>query len=169
MSPPRTAGRLDLTLLRLARTVGHPVWVERLVRRYSQLGAHGGLWLVIGSAGMAADGPRRAAWRHATKAVLRAYAVNQAIKILVRRRRPVLSGLPPLVGTRTSLSFPSAHAATSFAAAGAFAPLVGCRAAATLHLAAAAMACSRVYLGVHHPSDVAAGAALGAVVGGASR
>jgi undecaprenyl-diphosphatase len=54
------------------------------------------------------------------------------------------------------LSYPSAHAATSFAAARAL-PL-------PLYPLATAMALSRLYLGVHYPSDTLAGAALGDAV-----
>jgi membrane-associated phospholipid phosphatase len=70
--------------------------------------------------------------------------------------------LPPLIRTPTQLSFPSAHSATSAAAAQAFRhllPRVPLRAAAT------AMAASRLYLGVHYPSDIVAGVLLGAVIG----
>ena len=45
------------------------------------------------------------------------YVANTALKLVVRRRRPQLPGLPPLTETPTQLSFPSAHAATSFAGA----------------------------------------------------
>jgi undecaprenyl-diphosphatase len=95
-----------------------------------------------------------------------AYALNTALKAVVRRRRPALRDLPALIGTPTALSFPSAHAASSFAAARAYSALLP---ATPLYAVASAMALSRVYLGVHYPTDIAVGAALGTVVGSAAR
>jgi membrane-associated phospholipid phosphatase len=156
---------LEERLLLLARTRGHDARAERAVAGFSRLGEHGALWLAIGFAGGFVQRSRGPEWRRARRTVLVTYAVNTAIKFVVRRRRPKLRGLPPLTGTTTGLSFPSAHAATSFAAA-----LVYRRRglpAAPLYGVAAAMACSRVYLGVHYPSDILAGAALGSALAAA--
>lgn len=136
------------------------------MRRFSRLGEHAAVWLALGGAGMALDPGRRPRWRRATRAVAGAYALNTALKLVVRRRRPRVRGLPPLVPTPTELSFPSAHATTGFAAARAFAPLV---APSALYALACGLAVSRVYLGVHYPSDVLAGAALGVLIGGRAR
>jgi membrane-associated phospholipid phosphatase len=87
------------------------------------------------------------------------YALNTAIKLVVRRRRPQLRGLPALTATATGLSFPSAHASTAFAGALAYSRLGAPR--APLYALAAGLSWSRLYLGVHYPSDVLAGAALG--------
>jgi undecaprenyl-diphosphatase len=150
----------DERLLRLARTLGHadPV-VERAVVRFSSLGEHGRLWLAIGLAGQALDHRRRRRWRRATRAVAVTYALNTAIKLAVRRRRPTLDGLPPLIATPTALSFPSAHASTGFAGALAYSRLG--LPTVPLYGMAGALALSRLYLGVHYPSDIAAGALLG--------
>ncbi|HEY2397977.1 MAG TPA: phosphatase PAP2 family protein [Solirubrobacteraceae bacterium] len=155
--------RLDERLLLVARTRCHSPEAERAVARFSALGEHGALWLAVGLAGQLLDGRRRSAWRAATGAVAGAYALNTAIKPLVGRRRPELPGLPALTPTPTDLSFPSAHAATSFAGAVAYARLGLPR--APLFGLAAALSFSRVYLGVHHPSDVLAGAVLGSSLG----
>jgi membrane-associated phospholipid phosphatase len=165
-APGRLAA-LDLAGLRLARTAAHTPRAERAVRAYSRLGEHAGLWIALGLAGAAlaalrGDRDRAARWRRATATVVAANALNQTLKLTVRRPRPCLPGLPPLTSTPTQLSFPSAHSATAAAAACAFDGLAPRR---PLRAAAAAMAASRAYLGVHYPSDIVAGMALGGIVG----
>jgi len=158
--------RADLRLYTLARSAARPP-ASDAVRRFSRLGEHAAVWLAIGAAGALFDRPnRRDRWRRGVATVGATYLANTAIKAVIRRRRPDLAGLPALIRTPTALSFPSAHAASSFAAARAYAGLLP---ACPLYLAAAAMAGSRVYLGVHYPSDVAAGALLGLALGSVAR
>jgi membrane-associated phospholipid phosphatase len=159
---------LDERLLLLARTRGHTPRADRAAARFSRVGEHAGIWLAVGTAGAALDGERSADWRRATATVAGVYALNTAIKRVVGRRRPELPGLPPLTGTPTALSFPSAHASTSFAGAGVFSRLG--LPALPLYTLAVGLSLSRLYLGVHYPSDVLAGVALGALAsGGGSR
>ena len=81
-----------------------------------------------------------------------------------RERPPVRFPEPePLVHVPDTASFPSGHAATSFAGATILA-LAFPRLAVPLYVLAAAVAFSRVYVGVHYPLDIVAGAALGIVV-----
>lgn len=154
---------LDERLLRVARTRGHTPRAERAVARFSRVGEHGAVWLAIGVAGAALNGERRAEWRRATATVTGVFVLNTAIKQVIQRRRPELPGLPALTGTPTGLSFPSAHASTSFAGAGLYARLG--LPAVPLYSLAMALSLSRLYLGVHYPSDVLAGAGLGTLVG----
>jgi membrane-associated phospholipid phosphatase len=156
----------DLAGLRLARTVGHSPRAERAVRRLTLLGEHGAIWIAVGLAGASVDRRRREEWLRAAAVVAAAYGANQVVKLIVRRRRPELAGLPPLVHTRTDLSFPSAHATTSFAGLRAYRDL-GLPVPA-LALLATGLALSRPYLGVHYPSDTLAGAALGAAIAAAA-
>jgi membrane-associated phospholipid phosphatase len=155
---------LDERLLRKARTVGHSPGAERAVARFSRLGEHAGVWLALGAAGYALDREQRDRWRLTTRTVAGTYALNTVIKLLVRRRRPQLAGLLPLTSTTTRLSFPSAHASTSFVAAPLYHRLG--LPAAPLYALASALSLSRLYLGVHYPSDVLAGALLGGAVAG---
>jgi membrane-associated phospholipid phosphatase len=163
-----TAAGLDTALYRAARTHGHAPATERAVARFSHLGEHAALWLAIGVAGVVVDRPRRDRWRRALAGVGVAYVANVAVKLAVRRPRPTFDDLPQLIGTPTQLSFPSSHATSSFAAARAYAPLLGAS-GRVLYPLAAAMAATRVYLGVHYPSDILAGAVLGTLVGEATR
>ena len=143
---------MDRALLRLLRTRGHGPALERAAQLYARAGENGLLWFAIGA--LARD-------RRAVRVVLGALIANTAVKQVVRRRRPSLPDLPPLASTVSGLSYPSAHAATSFAAAAALGRELP---SLPLYAAAGAMALTRPYLGVHYPSDVVAGAVLGRAI-----
>ena len=162
----RAIARVDIRVYRLLREHGHDPAIELPVRRFSRLGEHAAIWLALGAAGAAVDRPRRPRWLRAVRGVLAAYALNTLLKTVVHRRRPQLEKLPALISTPTSLSFPSAHASSSFAAARAYSSLLP---GVPLYVVATLMALSRVYLGVHYPSDIAAGGLLGMLVGGGAR
>jgi membrane-associated phospholipid phosphatase len=159
-------GELDRCALLLVRTRWHAPGADRAISLFSRTGEHAACWLVLGAvaAATAPDADRRRAWLRGALIVASSYAANYAVKLVVRRARPRLPGLQPLTPTVSRLSFPSAHATTSFAAARAFS---GVAPAALLYGAAVAFALSRRYLGVHYPSDVVAGAALGTAIAGA--
>jgi undecaprenyl-diphosphatase len=95
-------------------------------------------------------------------AALSTNLVVTAVKLGVGRDRPpsIVLDPKPLMDVPTTSSFPSGHAATSFACA-----YMLSRAApkltAGLYVLAVLIAFSRVYVGVHYPFDVVAGAVLG--------
>jgi decaprenylphosphoryl-5-phosphoribose phosphatase len=162
----RRVAIVDLHVYRFLRVQCQVPAAQTSIARFSNLGQHAALWLALGAAGGVVDRERRWRWWRGATAVGSAYLLNSAIKGVVRRQRPAFEELPALVPTPTALSFPSAHASSSFAAARAYSSLMP---AGPLYAVAGAMAVSRVYLGVHYPSDIAAGAALGMVLGAAGR
>ncbi len=128
----------------------------------SGAGEHAWGPIALGLAGALLDPGRRHAWLRATAAVAGAHAVSVVLKRLVRRRRPADPRVRVLVGTPGRWGFPSSHAASTAAAAVAYGRLLGLRAPLA---AVPAMMASRVIVGVHYPSDVAAGAAIGMAMG----
>jgi membrane-associated phospholipid phosphatase len=132
------------------------------VLAWSSAGEHGLVWHSLALAGALVDGSRRPVYLRAARAVLAAYGANTLLKYAFRRARPLLEELPALAPTISGHSYPSAHAAMSFAAARTLSEALP---AVPLYAAAVAMALSRPYLGVHYPTDVLAGAGLGDAVG----
>ncbi|MCX3063139.1 phosphatase PAP2 family protein [Streptomyces beihaiensis] len=163
MDDKRDPGDLDRRLLSALRDCGTDPRVAAAARALSWAGEHGALWIAAGLTGAAADRARRTAWLRGTALTAGAHLASIGVKRVVRRPRPGPgTGVPPLVRTAGRHSFPSSHATSAAAATVAFGAL--CPAGARLvPPLAAAMCVSRMVVGVHYPSDVAAGAALGAL------
>jgi membrane-associated phospholipid phosphatase len=161
--PPMSAERADERLLRAMRTRGHTPALERLSIALGRTGNNGAIWFAIGIILAIVDSSNREAWLICAVLGPVAIGVNYLVKLAVRRPRPVLDGLPPLGGAPSSLSFPSAHATSSFAVATAMTRVEPV--AALAFILAAALALGRPYLGMHYPSDVLAGALLGVALG----
>ena len=95
-------------------------------------------------------------------AILFAESISAALKVGIERDRPPLSHpVPkPLLESPSTYSFPSGHATVSFACATVLALAVP-RLRVPVFVLAALISFSRVYVGVHYPFDVLAGAVLG--------
>lgn len=163
-SPLVALGALDQALLRLLRTRGHAPPAEAAMKALGYAGEYGAVWMAIGASAAAADPARRPRWLAAALVAPAAIVVNFAVKKGVGRQRPAITEHPALARAPSELSFPSAHATSSAAAAVALARIEpGAR--RPLYLLAAAICLCRPYLGMHYPSDVAAGVVLGALLG----
>jgi diacylglycerol kinase family enzyme/membrane-associated phospholipid phosphatase len=137
---------------------------DRALRLLTRSADHGLLWFGTGAA-LALTGKRgrRAALRGAISLGGASFVANSLVKPLVGRRRPDPERTAiarRIHSTPWTSSFPSGHAASATAFATGIAlefPLAG----AVLAPVAAGVAYSRVHVGVHYPSDVIVGAALG--------
>jgi undecaprenyl-diphosphatase len=153
----------DLRALRAMRTRAHTPGLERAMRALGKAADNGAVWVAVNLVLALLDGGQREAWLICAALGPVAIGLNYVVKLAVRRPRPVLDGLPPLGGAPSSLSFPSAHATSSFAVATAM-TRVDALGALAFGLALL-LALGRPYLGMHYPSDVLAGAALGVALG----
>ena len=160
--------RLDSALFAAVARSRTP-WLDRAVPLLSRSANHSMLWMVVAS-GLAAGGGRRgtrAAVRGLGSVAATSLLVNQGVKRVIRRPRPPLRHVPGVRRVRVApltTSFPSGHAASAAAfTAGVAAELAPV--APPLGVLAGAVGASRVYVGVHYPLDVLAGAAAGAGIG----
>lgn len=153
----------DLRLLRAMRTRGHTPGIEAAAKALGKAGNNGLVWVVLGLVLAILDSSNREAWLICAALGPIAIVLNYGIKLAVKRPRPVLEGLPPLGGAPSSLSFPSAHALSSFAVATAMFRVDPATAGALV--VALAISLGRPYLGMHYPSDVLVGALLGVALG----
>ncbi len=138
-----------------------------IARALSYFGEHSLGWLAVSALGALAQPAKRRSWLLAGAGAFVAHAAAVVIKRIVRRPRPQHPAVAVNVGTPSSLSFPSAHATSTTAAAVLLGRATGLPLPVML---VPPMALSRVLLGVHYPSDVATGVAVGAAVAtGAAR
>lgn len=130
-------------------------------RGLSHFGEHALGWFALAGTGAvvsAARGRTAAPWVELGVSAFTAHAASVVLKRIVRRRRPSDPRIRVGVGTPSRLSFPSSHATSTAAALTALSRITGSR----LPLAGVpVMMASRLVLGVHYPTDVLAGVALG--------
>lgn len=143
---------------------GRPV-VDQVFYTASELGNHGLLWLILGGLrGLRSERDWHAALRVGAGVGIESALVNVGIKSLFRRPRPSFDGEHPLqLRTPLTSSFPSGHATSAFTAAGLLSdddPL-----GPLYYVLAVVVATSRVYVRIHHASDVVGGIVIGVVLG----
>lgn len=154
--------RLDGQLL-LAIQELHQPWLDPAVCLYTKLGDAGILWIVLSLAMLLWKPTRKAGALSLCAMALGLLATNITIKPLVERARPwLVLPLTPLVAEHDPNSFPSGHTCAAFAAGMIWVRTLPWRwgriAAGAL---AVLMGLSRLYVGVHFPTDVLAGAVIG--------
>lgn len=143
-----------------ATLAGRP-GVLTTARALSYFGEHSAGWVGIAALGAVAQPRKRTQWLAVGAGAFLAHAAAVVIKRIVKRQRPHHPAIVVNVGTPSRLSFPSAHATSTTAAAILLARVTGSR---LPWLLIPVMALSRLVLGVHYPTDVLTGVAVGAAV-----
>jgi membrane-associated phospholipid phosphatase len=152
----KSLDRAELPVLEWVERVRAGGAIQQATRAITESGQYGAVWYAIAGGAAYRDPAKRDRWIAAGAKVAGVYAANTALKMIARRQRPPIAAL----GTPTGLSFPSAHASTSFAAARLFSEIEPV-ARPVFYLAAVSVTGSRLHFCVHYPSDLLAGAALG--------
>ena len=165
----RTLGRWDRQAYEAVAGWSTPM-LDEPMRLIAQVANHSKPWFAT-AAVLAAFGGRRgrtAALAGVAAIAATSFVVNQPMKRAGARLRPDRQAMrvpvPRWVPMPTSTSFPSGHSASAAAFAAAVGQVLP-ELRIPLRVAAATVALSRVYTGVHYPGDVLVGAVTGAVVG----
>jgi undecaprenyl-diphosphatase len=165
ISPRRWVSRFDTEVERaVERLRGHRA-ADQVFYAASELGDFSLIWLLLGAArGLRSERDERAAFRLGAGVLVESLLVNWVIKSVFRRKRPAWEVVRAYrIRRPLTSSFPSGHATSAFSSAILLAeddplwPLY--------YAVAVVVASSRVYVKIHHPSDVLAGVAIGVALG----
>jgi len=152
---------MDSSLLHYVIQLRRP-WLDDVMLLSSALGAAGFIWWITALIAMVFPNKRAAAWRMLLVVLLTWGIADVTLKPLFDRDRPfqVDGGITVIDGKPQSRSFPSGHTALAVAGAIAGAQLIPGSAWVWWPFGLL-VAVSRVYIGVHWPSDILAGALVG--------
>ncbi len=133
----------------------------------TRLGDRGFIWIVLSLLLLLSPKTRKTGCMGLLALLFSLLVNNMFLKNLVERSRPfdAIQALTPLIPRPHDFSFPSGHTASSFAAAGVFFRRLPRRLGVPAIILAALIAFSRLYVGVHYPSDVLFGMLSGLALG----
>lgn len=156
--------QLDGSLLLWIQTL-HLSWLDPVVAAFTSLGNAGMLWIVLSLVMVCWRPTRKAGILALLAMVLGLLVTNVTIKPLVERTRPWLDlPITPLVVENDPHSFPSGHTCAAFAAGMIWLRTLPWKWGRVLAVVlAVCMGLSRLYVGVHYPTDVLAGAVIGSL------
>jgi len=140
--------------------------LDLLMKGITALNDHGIIAIAACLLLLAVRKTRRVGAVAALSLIINTLVVNITVKPLVARVRPyeVIDGLTLLVDRQSDFSFPSGHSAAGFAVAVVMLRLLPKRYGVPAVVLAGLIALSRLYVGVHYPTDVLAGMAIGTAI-----
>ena len=142
-------------------------WLTPIVKGITYLGNAGILWIILSALFLIFKKTRKTGLMTSTALIFDLLSVNILIKNIVARTRPyeVIDGLVSLIGQQSDKSFPSGHTAASFAFVAVLWFMAPKKVSIPLTVLASFIALSRLYLGVHYPTDIIGGIAVGMICG----
>lgn len=163
---PLAIQNVDEAVLLWIQEAVRQAWLDPVVKAFTTLGNAGILWIVLAVAMLFWRPTRKAGVLAGCALLFSLLFTNLGLKLLLTRPRPytVVEGLIPLLTSGDPNSFPSGHTSAAFAAGLVWArtlPKAWMRCTAVIQ--AVLMGLSRLYVGVHYPSDVVSGAVVGTV------
>ena len=163
---PPSVPPVDEAVLLWIQEAVRQTWLDPVVKAFTTLGNAGILWIVLAVAMLFWRPTRKAGLLAGCALLFSLLFTNLGLKLLLTRPRPytVVEGLIPLLTSGDPNSFPSGHTSAAFAAGLVWArtlPKAWMRRTAVIQ--AVLMGLSRLYVGVHYPSDVVSGAVVGTV------
>lgn len=149
-------------LLFIQESIRNPM-LNRVLIFITSLGDAGMIWIVATIALLIPKKTRKAGFMSAVALLGSLLINNYLIKNLVQRPRPFVTftDLQILIPTPSEFSFPSGHTSSSFAAAAVFFRHLPKKLGIPSVILASLVGFSRMYVGVHYPTDVIAGAIVG--------
>ena len=143
-------------------------WLNPVIKIFTSLGNAGILWILMSLVLVCFRKTRKAGLISGLALVFSLIFTNLCLKPLISRVRPydAVEGLIPLLRSADPNSFPSGHTCAAFAAGIAWSralPAGWMRKTAVVQ--AVLMGLSRLYVGVHYPTDVLTGAVIGTLCG----
>lgn len=142
-------------------------WLNPIIIFITHLGEEGIIWILLTIALLIPKKTRKVGIISAVALILMLFINNKFLKIIVARTRPydVVEGLIPLVPKLNSFSFPSGHTSSAFSAGSVMFRKLPRKFGVPIIIFAILMGLTRLYVGVHYPTDVLFGAAEGILLG----
>lgn len=153
----------DISILLYIQEHIRKEWMNGFWRAITFLGDGGWFWILLAVVLLIMKKTRKAGAAAAIALVIGALITNVCLKNMVARVRPydTYSALIPIVTKPIDWSFPSGHTCASFASAFVYFRLLPKKYGIPALVLACMIAFSRLYLGVHYPTDVLVGFLIG--------